>query len=455
MKRLFVVLTGAALLCNGGALAQPQKDAPPRGQLRPPDVPNGPFAELQRVGWKIDLGTPAEAKEAIRSLEGIDGRLGALANSLGRALKHPDPQVRKEAALRLAELGSAATGAYHLLCEALKDPDPEVRTAVLRALAVSRPPAPRIVVQTVLPLLREKNAAVRAQAIITVGCLGSGVKDAVSPLADLLHDETIPHPTTAPDLSIAYYAVKALGQIGPNAVAALPPLLELTRHQSRPTRWEAFEAVAKIGPTDPRVRKLLQGALESPDDRRLLALGAMPNLGCEDARELCPVVVKLLRVRDQERVAEAAAEVLWKVGEGKEVIDALTELARDQQAHPDARLSAIGALGRFGAEAKSAVPALVGVMEEDQAVERRLVRAAGEVVLGLGADAVPHLVRLLRSDSQPLRRQSIGLLGRLGAAGNQSLPALDNIAKDPKDPMSRQAGQAAQKIRDALAKPAN
>jgi HEAT repeat protein len=436
MKPILVAVVGTALLFNPGAAAQPAPDAP--------------GADLLRLANTIRSGTPAEVKEALQSLKGLDGRLTTLANSLEWALKHPDPQIRKEAALRIAALGaSAVSGMLSDLTRALKDPDPEVRAAALNALSVA-PHLYRGHLLRVLPCLRDKSVYVRVGALVVLGRHGAGWKDPVPILVELLGDEAVPNPT-APGSTVACYAAKSLGDIGPNAAAALPQLLELTKHKSSSMRWGAFEAVAKIGPTDPRVRKLLHDSLAVEGEPKQLALGALENVSREDAREFYPDLLKMLKVRDQPRLIPSVTELLSKVGEGKEVIGGLTELARDPEASSEARASAVGALMRLDLEPKAVIPLLADVVAAPGPVAFRC--RLTETFVDLGPEAVPALIRLLDSKEREIRICVMLKLSRFGAAAEAALPALDKIAADKNDPLAFRAGKEAGKIRAALGAP--
>jgi HEAT repeat protein len=438
MKSVLAALIGSVLLFNPGAAAQP--------------APEAPAADLRRVANTIRSGTPAEVREAIESLKGLDGQLNALTNSLGWALKHPDPQIRKEAALRITALGSSA--AYSVLSDltrALKDPDPEVRASALVAVSIVRP-ASRAQVRDVLPCLRDKDPRVRTQAVIAVGRLGANWKDPVPRLVELLTDETVPYPPVTSDLTVAYYAAKSLGEIGPNAVAALPRLLELTKHKSRLMGWAAFEAAAKIGPTDPSVRKLLHDSLAGDDEARGRALDALPNLAKEDAREYYPALLKMLKGRDQPRLVSTVADLFSKVGEGKEVIDGLTELARDAEASSEARASAVGALMRLDLEPKVVIPLLADVVAGPGSIAFRC--RLTETFIDLGPEAVPALIRLLDVKEREIRICVMLRLGRFGAAAEAALPALDKIAADKSDSfLATRAQSEARKIRAAIGAP--
>lgn len=81
-----------------------------------------------------------------------------------QALKDPDARLRKKAAFKLGNVGSADATALPALVEALKDPDAHVRSEAILALLKFGPDA-----RDALPVLaqlrqRDPNGQVRAQA---------------------------------------------------------------------------------------------------------------------------------------------------------------------------------------------------------------------------------------------------------------------------------------------------
>ena len=133
----------------------------------------------QRAMTKLSLVATARADD---SPAPADPGVKALAD----ALKDPDPDVRKNAALSLGRIGPKAESAVPALIAALKD----------------------------------KSIDVRGASAVTLGRIGPGAKDAALPLAALLKD-------THPDIRGA--AALALARIGKGAKPAIPDLLKVAK----------------------------------------------------------------------------------------------------------------------------------------------------------------------------------------------------------------------------------
>lgn len=118
------------------------------------------------VALLADFQHVAVRRDAARIL----GTLGATAESravdpLGRALRDPTPEVRREAARALTGLGDLPRSAVSRLLDASHDTDPEVRRIVLAALASSVEPA-NVVGSALVRGLSDSTGAVR-EAVAT------------------------------------------------------------------------------------------------------------------------------------------------------------------------------------------------------------------------------------------------------------------------------------------------
>jgi HEAT repeat protein len=138
-------------------------------------------------------------------------------------------------------------------------------------------------------------------------------------------------------------AIRALGQIGPEAV---PPLCEALASENSNTRMAAADALGRIG---------------------------------EDAKSAVPALNDALKDSDK-LVRRHAAFALGIIDpENKSAVPALIESLKDGDLEVR-RLAAVG-LGRFGREAKAAVPALNEAMKvEADEWYRRIVRDALEKI---------------------------------------------------------------------------
>jgi len=121
--------------------------------------------------------------------------------------------------------------------------------------------------------------------------------------------------------------------------------------------------------------------------------------------------------------------------------DPLPELVRALRSRlPENRLRAAKDLGRLGWLAREALPALVGVLRDDEAKVRE---AAAQAVGQMGPEALPALTGMLTHTDKYVRRNAVWALGRLGPVARPALPALCRVLADP-DP--RTASGAAQAL---------
>jgi hypothetical protein len=119
--------------------------------------------------------------------------------------------------------------------------------------------------------------------------------------------------------------------------------------------------------------------------------------------------------------------------------DPLPDLIRALRSRTAAdRLRAAKDLGRLGWLAREALPALVGVLDDEDAKVRE---AAAHAVGQMGPDALPELMRMLAHEDKYVRRNAVWALGKLGPLAGSALRDLCRTLKDS-DP--RTASGAAQ-----------
>jgi HEAT repeat protein len=206
---------------------------------------------------------------------------GRTVRELIRALGDPDPAIRREAALGLGRLNSAATRALPRLAETLRgDPERTVRAAAAEAIRKMHPasrevlgdlaqalrdPEPMVRMQSALALLSLKEEArpaisnlisgaededndtnldqfsmtIRQAMLRALSLAAAGTGDAVPTLSALLGP-------SSPDASRAI-AARGLGLAGPHAHATAPKLRRLLSDHNADVRTAAEEALALIG----------------------------------------------------------------------------------------------------------------------------------------------------------------------------------------------------------------
>lgn len=195
-------------------------------------------------------------------------------------------------------------------------------------------------VPALINLLRNDDHLVRIEATHILRKIGPA---AVPALTDSIRDR---------DSRVRFHALVTLARMGPEAKAAIPTIAEALRDPSWGVQAAAVLALQEMGSEAKCVIPQLVDVLGDPD----------PNL---------PVVVRRI-LRDM----------------GPDVVPALTEMARN--ATGKARYHAIVTLGRIGAAASSAVPAIQTALNDERSDVRT---AAAEALQQIAeASAVPGRV---------------------------------------------------------------
>jgi len=278
-------------------------------------------------------------------------------SELVRGLANPLPAGRIRAARELAKLGPAAAGAVPALTAAVEDGDQAVREAAVQAFAAFGPTA----VAPLIHFLSHPDKYVRRNATWGLGKLGPHARSAMASLCSALHD---------PDPRTASGAAQALGNMG--AAAAVPALMEALRGTNVVLCRLAAKALSQIGP--PAVPTLLAHLRHHDPFVRGEAAVAVGWIGAAAAAAV-PALLEMVRAGTPgpRRTPEPHAYPGSGIG---------TPIASPQEMEPGgaeetSRLAAVTALGRIGAAAAEAIPALLAVVEES--VEQ--LRTAAEVAL--------------------------------------------------------------------------
>jgi len=470
------------------------------------------------------------------SLSRIDTSGETALQTLPKLLEDPDKDVRVMAASYAAQYRERAAPLVPALVSALTDPNPSVRGAAAAALGRIGVDGDRVV-PALIDLLEDSEGYEFAISDHTSGWR-QVAEDAAGALALYKRKESVAPLMKAlrnPDLKSTRLALMAtLGDHGPAAADAVPLLLDGIRSGYS----DAGVALIKVGPAAKSVIAPLRELLASPErsvqavagatlmgldmeiDREALqralqaeeeagqtvvedvliqlgpgAAAALPailtklketdwpneqhitilgNIG-SSAREAGPLLVSYLE--DFLR-GGAASDALVRIG--PEMIPLLVaELTRVRSPLEKPPLRTMQTLGRFGARAESAVPALIALLEhEDRNVRTAAALALGDIGLpqdvvvpallktlrdprasvraqaaaGLGhfraeADTtIKPLIAALKDDYADVRAAAATALGELGPAVRPALPSLKDLARDPHVYVQVMAQHAAEKI---------
>ena len=371
---------------------------------------------------------PAEAEAEARA-RGLRLRSRA-GDALVAALKDPDTQVRWAAAWALSALGTGER-AVPVLIEMAQDRTTRVATGA------------RIRLASVIGggngnrSNRSANGEMlRVAAIQALGGFGAAAAAAIPALADALKDG---------DGLTRWFAAGVLGEIGPEAKAAVPELIHLLRSRDevpaapgsmgfgameiQPDRLAvvAAKALGQIGPNARAAVAPLAEVLATPD--QALRAAAAESLG-EIGRDAAPAVPDLVRsLTDPESlVAENAAEALGQIG--APAVTALIEALRGRD--PDARRRAIAALGGVGPDAAASLHDLVRALADpDEETRAAAAEALGHIGDGpTAAAAVPGLLAALKDPDRLVRKTATEALGKVGSRDDRTIPALATMMRD-------------------------
>jgi HEAT repeat protein len=221
-------------------------------------------------------------------------------------------------------------------------------------------------------------------------------------------------------------AAKALGEIGPDAKAAVPALVAaVTRDEESSVRKASGEALAAIGAD--AVPELLPFLNDSDSTVRWRSVHTLELLG-PSAKDALPQIIKRLEDRDL-RVRMEAVDALAAVDEGgDETIQALIDALKD------GGNIGFGMYQKGGSESVSAA-VVAAMLRMGPKAEKELVRSG-----------IPILVRGLTDRDRSIRDHSARALGLLGPKAAAAAPALAEMCSDKDEQLRSAAADALARI---------
>jgi HEAT repeat protein len=213
---------------------------------------------------------PAVRREAVEALSDASTGLADLLRRLGGAVGTPaEPADRAALIAALGRAGAqtqSAVAAVHAYVKAavLTDPTEAVRSAGLNALAVLGPRA-KTEVPALVAALKDELADVRAEAARTLGGLGPDARDAIPALIPVT--EYDPNPRVRVEAAAALWRIDHHpGKVVPTCVAALASVDEVVR-------WVAADCLGEIGPDARAAVPALSAAYAMPARAGLVRVG--------------------------------------------------------------------------------------------------------------------------------------------------------------------------------------
>lgn len=424
-----------------------------------------------------DFGVRLDACERIIALN-PDEVPESVPLALAQVLKQRSRDRQKRAAIALGLLGSKAAVAQPALLDATRDNEKEVRKAASDALsrieqskAAAPSPTPdltfggRTLAEWVADLKHDREAQ-REAAAKAIGGMGAKAKSAAPQLIPLVKDK---------DALVRKEAILALGLIGADDADTVRVIAERLADSERLVRPAAARSLGRLGKAAaPAVPELTRAASSDDSLLRPAALDALGALGAH-AREAIPVLLELASGAGLQE-SFRAKQTLKKVGKGdlplmlrtyregnatvKSIITGMFEEygPDDGAATADLLVAmkddglwayATGAIKRIGPGAKDAIEPLKKLLNHDNSVRR--ITAAAALASVSAADA-PQAVKVLvkgAEDEQELayvRVMAIESLGELKGAARESLPVLKAFVNDPKPIIADAARKAVAQI---------
>lgn len=395
---------------------------------------------------------------AILSLE---TRNDAAVDVLGKALQAKRFEDRFAAAQELFSAGLFAKGAIPSLIAATKDENPQVRMEVVRALARVTPIRNKEVVAIFHELLADKSPGIAGAAAAALWDLDEPAETLVPTLIKLVQEFKVdPKRDVTQDIWGHDAGVEVLGEIGPEAKAAVPVLIAALDSKQAGERLAAADALGEIGPeAKSAIPRLAKSLRETETHTFVFAHHAwyVSDQAAIALRRIGPASRPILvaALADQnERVRAIAANELGQMPADKETAAALTKLLGDR----DESVRAVSAfnLGRMKSVANDAVPLLAAHLND--AGEWVSFPGGGigsrfsvgqhvlEALFAIDPKAeviVPEMIDSLKKDRR-IEAAMLGMLQHLGPGAKDAMPALEPLLRDEKQRLG--AAQAIAKI---------
>jgi len=232
-------------------------------------------------------------------------------------------------------------------------------------------------------------------------------------------------------------ALETLEGAGSAGAPVLAAVLQDQRRASAEVRCLAAELLGKVGSGADAAATSLVAALQDPDPYvRSVASAAVPKANVP-ARVGVPALVELLG-REQNPVhVRALSEYRSEAEPGLAV---LLQIMKNPDVDTETRWNAIRAIGKIGAAAASAVPALVAALQDPAATIREHSAEALGDIGPPAAEAAQPLASVLHDPAPRVRRDAVRSLGQIGPSARAVLSDIQAALQDQEE-IVRQAAR--------------
>jgi HEAT repeat protein len=366
---------------------------------------------------------PAVKMAGVRAILVLDRGNQAALGALTEVARSDDPKARREAVQSALQIFPRSNDLAPVFRTGLSEKDLDTRVRSAQALwDVDRNSTKEILPVLLDELKQPARAGVRL-SIATLGQIGPDAKAAVPLLAAMLKK---------PEESGSYYMIsQALGRMGPDA---LPALGEALKNPN--ARYSALEALVLQGE---KGMAMVEPLLKDDDvATRRTAADAAARFG-RAAASAVPSLAELLKDADPS-VRRSAAIALGAVGPAaKAAVPALAEFATDTAQPAYIRSTVLETLGRIGPDAKAAAATIRDLIKESDVNLRFRAAEALIAIEGKSDEARTALLEMLKSISgagpTPVPLPIVvAALDAAGVEAKEVIPILAERLKNP-DPM--------------------
>ncbi|MBI3866096.1 MAG: HEAT repeat domain-containing protein [Planctomycetia bacterium] len=296
--------------------------------------------------------------------------------------------IRREAIVRLAQIGPGAADSLDQLTVRLGDEDPYVRAHAARAVyRISH--LPDQAVRTLTELLQPDCPPVCCLVSLILGEIGPAAHLAVPALQTCMK---------ATDTSVRLHAAEACLHIDPYDVPALRELLAAMDDDQSDTRYFAANALGACAIDNRQARFALQWALTDPN----------PTVAITASLNLSKRFEMTLPSTEPSLSPEEISQLVENLRTGSET----------------ARQIAAIRLGQAGPSARSAASALrEALSDNDLAVRLHVAHALWQIDHQAG-EVVPDLIDMLGAAKSNVSIAAISVLGEIGHGAEEALPSL-------------------------------
>jgi HEAT repeat protein len=267
-----------------------------------------------------------------------------------------------------------------------------------------------------------------------LGELGPEASAAVGDLAEALKDQ---------DEGVRAAAATALGKVGPKAQDAFPDLLTALNDSALLVRDAAAHTLESFGPPPASRLPLLEEALREPRSQARLRMYALHNLAASnvDAKEVLPLFTAAVTYREAEVRLEAVRGMAKFGPAAREVVFPPLAAAMDD-ADSGVREAAYDVLSRFGAPVSAEVPALRNGLKAKAVKARRYCAQALAKLGPQSRAAAAELTEALGDSDEEVRKHAAQALVAIGPEEKAALPGIGEALKTRDEALRQAAARA-------------